>query len=689
MTQRMKREFMIAKIVKRNKKTIFQNYLLCSSQLESNMKSILPQERSFNAIYSIKPKGRFNCLDQDVSQSISNKRIEPRARNKLTKIQHIIIRKENNEELTIKNTFDNKTNNDFINQNNQVVSEDSCFHDSTTSIKAAQDIHLSPNMETSTPVASSINLQSYDSIKNLKFEDIQREMSESLKVLDSLSVDSLSQSSWDSGLATPESFDSNETYFECVIDAFGNQNNPKHLDSEKHCNGNTKIKLRPLSEYISDCENSHLLKNEAITLNRLKSLSEGNLNFKKNYEDCDTKKREAKLWELKNEIVELDDDIGKEVLGKKQLDTKDNALSSKYRNTLVRAGKRQCSGSLQKIGSVLGIQVVDEKEAKSLRKIESMLGVNVITNAKSDLKEIKPKDEKKKFKKDRIKFFNDKVKEIKQKRLRKLSENHKKSKPQDSKLENQVTKNNTEIRTAKVNANMSYLRKNKINNTENQDLAKLHNVSANTKIESDKSTSKNKIEKEIIKIHEPDRTATDAHQNQNSLLNISENDDSSTEDSKHRDSSVDERSLKEHLLESLRIENFALNELLSQLHESNYYIGELSKALDNFEGSDGSAKETETSEIYSEIFEEELYKTIFETTELLNNVAEITSSQKTEIFKNLEYLNELDLQVNTKKAAIANVKSGAWKTNSLNAPRSLIKFTKEHGKHIIPKNSFV
>ena len=146
--------------------------------------------------------------------------------------------------------------------------------------------------------------------------------------------------------------------------------------------------------------------------------------------------------------------------------------------------------------------------------------------------------------------------------------------------------------------------------------------------------------------------------------------------------------MKEHLLESLRIENFALNELLSQLHEFNYYIGELSKALDNFEGNDYGSKEAETSEIYSEIFEEELYKTIFETRELLNNVTKITSSQRTEIFKNLQYLNELDLQVNTKKAAITNVKSGVWKTNSLNAPRSLIKFTREHGKHTIPKNNF-
>ena len=689
MTRHMKREFIVAKIVKRNKKkTIFQNYLLCSSQLESNMKSILPQERSFKAIYSIKPKGRFNCLDQDVSQSIS-KGTEPGVQNKLPKIQHNIIRKENNEELTISNIYETKTNSDFINQNNQVVSEDRWFHGSTTLTKASQDIHLSPNMETSTPLASMINLQSCDSIKNLKFEDIQREMSESLKVLDSLSVDSLSQSSWDSGLATPESFDSNETYFECTIDVFGNHNNPKHLGSERQCNGNTKIKVRPLSEYIGDCENSHLLKNEAITLNRLKSLSEGNLNLKKKYEDCDTKNKEAKLWELKNEIGDLDGDIGKEVLVGKQLNTEENALSSKYRNTLVRAGKRQRSGSLQKIGSVLGIQVVDEKEAKSIRKIESMLGVNVITNEISDLKEIKPKDEKKKFKKDRIKFFNDKIKEIKQKRLRKLNENHKKSKPQDSKLGNQVTKNNTETGTTKVNANLSYLRKNKFNNTENEDLAKLHNASANTKLENDKSASKNKIEEEIINIYEPDRIVTDAHQNQNSLLNISEANDSSTEDSKPRDSSIDERSLKEHLLESLRIENFALNELLSQLHEFNYYIGELSKALDNVEDKNCGSKESEISEIYSEIFEEELYKTIFETTELLNNVAEITSSQKTEIFKNLEYLNELDLQVNTKKAAIKNVKSGVWKTNSLNAPRSLIKFTKEHGKHIVPKNSFV
>ena len=649
------------------------------------MKSILPQERSFNAIYSIKPKGRFNCTDQDVSQSISNKGIEPGVQKNITKIQRNINRKENNEEVTINNIYDKKTNSDFINQNNQVVSEDRCFHDSTTVVTASQDINSSPNMEASTPFASIINLQSCDSVKNLKFEDIQREMSESLKVLDSLSVDSLSQSSWDSGLATPESFDSNETYFECTIDAFGNHNNSIDLGKEKHCNGNAKIKLRPLSEYIGYCKNLHLLKNETITLNRLKSLSEGNLNLKKNYEDCDKKKRETELWELKNEIVELDDDIGNEVLVGRQLDTEDNTLSSKYRNTLVRAGKRQRSGSLQKIGSVLGIQVVDEKEAKSIRKIESMLGVNVIINEISDLKEIKPKDEKKKIKKDRIKFFNDKIKEIKQKRLRMLSGNHKKSKPQDSKLENQVTKNNTETRTAKINANMSYLRKNKFNNTENQDL---QNASANTKIENDESEFKNEIEKEIIKIHEPDRIVTDAHQNQNSQLNISEDDDSSTEDSKPRHSFVDERSLKEHLLESLRIENFALNELLSQLHEFNYYIGELSKALDNFEGNDYGSKEAETSEIYSEIFEEELYKTIFETRELLNNVTKITSSQRTEIFKNLQYLNELDLQVNTKKAAITNVKSGVWKTNSLNAPRSLIKFTREHGKHTIPKNNF-
>lgn len=72
---------------------------------------------------------------------------------------------------------------------------------------------------------------------------------------------------------------------------------------------------------------------------------------------------------------------------------------------------------------------------------------------------------------------------------------------------------------------------------------------------------------------------------------------------------------------------------------------------------------------------------------LLKTVTQVTKQQRAEMTTNLAFLDKLDMEVKTKKAGINNLKSG--RTNSIAAPRSLLKYSKERGKAVDKPTGFV
>ena len=69
---------------------------------------------------------------------------------------------------------------------------------------------------------------------------------------------------------------------------------------------------------------------------------------------------------------------------------------------------------------------------------------------------------------------------------------------------------------------------------------------------------------------------------------------------------------------------------------------------------------------------------------MLKSVTEITGQQRKEMSVNLAVLDQLDIEVKTKKAAVANMNVGTFTDNAIAAPRSLIKYTKDKRKSIDP-----
>ena len=140
--------------------------------------------------------------------------------------------------------------------------------------------------------------------------------------------------------------------------------------------------------------------------------------------------------------------------------------------------------------------------------------------------------------------------------------------------------------------------------------------------------------------------------------------------------SIEEEDERIKLLNKYKADNQALMELIGKILDYNLMISELSEELEilsmeEYENLTLSDLETEEEQVYTEL---QSVKS------LLRSVADLTNYQRKEMTQNLSTLDQLDIEVRTKKAAFDNLRNGVWKTNSVSAPRSLIKLSKEKRK---------
>ena len=130
------------------------------------------------------------------------------------------------------------------------------------------------------------------------------------------------------------------------------------------------------------------------------------------------------------------------------------------------------------------------------------------------------------------------------------------------------------------------------------------------------------------------------------------------------------------LLQMFKDDRQSLIELIEKVLDYNLLISELSEELEILSNEENNY--TTLEDLEEE--EGEIYNELQSVKSLLRSVVDLTSYQRKEMSQNLASLDQLDLEVRTKKADYDNLRSGVWKTNSKLAPRSLIKHSKEKRK---------
>lgn len=134
-------------------------------------------------------------------------------------------------------------------------------------------------------------------------------------------------------------------------------------------------------------------------------------------------------------------------------------------------------------------------------------------------------------------------------------------------------------------------------------------------------------------------------------------------------SSDDEEMKRQELILIYQQEKQNLDELAQRLLDYNLMISQLREEFEIL------VDEKHKNETFEDLEKEErdIYKEMENIRSLLRSVTDLTTYQRKEMSQNLTLLDQLDIDVRTKKAGYENLKSGNWKTSAQLAPRWLIK----------------
>eukprot|EP00111_Clytia_hemisphaerica_P024497 TCONS_00072221-protein len=188
------------------------------------------------------------------------------------------------------------------------------------------------------------------------------------------------------------------------------------------------------------------------------------------------------------------------------------------------------------------------------------------------------------------------------------------------------------------------------------------------------------IKNELDQIIQNDETLR--KEEQTATLNQGENFSSKSAKVNNDESSIkemakDEEQIHFELIEKYLEEKQTLDEIEQKLNEYNYAITRLQEEIFLI---DLESKEPKT---LTDLDEEELYVSneIENVKSLIKSVIDLTNYQRKEMSENMELIDQMDLDYRTQKANYDNLRNGTWKTNSKSAPRSLIKNAKVKRKN--------
>ena len=315
---------------------------------------------------------------------------------------------------------------------------------------------------------------------------------------------------------------------------------------------------------------------------------------------------------------------------------------------------------------------------------------NAVTNNEVERKDRNIND------KEKRNLFNKKIKEIKKKKKPKSKDNseniiHENNKEQDICLDTNANSENKKDNASdekdgginfQTDKNTDYNHENSHENNKsiNKDPTPQNNESINElyienkqQLNSDESTLENDLQLETNILSVPSQTLADLSFESDITLELS---------------------AREELLKQYIEEKKALDEIVIQIIECNLKVAEISEELNKYTDDNEcdtrsqSSVDTDISSDSKDQIAEEEYNSIYSELEgvqiLLKSVTEITGQQRKEMSANLAVLDQLDIEVKTKKAAVANMNVGTFTDNAIAAPRSLIKYTKDKRKSIDP-----
>ena len=332
------------------------------------------------------------------------------------------------------------------------------------------------------------------------------------------------------------------------------------------------------------------------------------------------------------------------------------------------------------------------KKHKKLLDVKRTVEINdgILRNAVTNNTEVEHKDRNINDKEKRN-LFNKKIKEIKRKKKPKSKDNSENITHENNKEQDICSDTNVNSENIKENADGE---KNGGRNLQTDEY--IHNNHENSQ-ESNKNLNKdptpqnNESIDELYKENNDESTLENDLQLETNILSVPSQ---TLADLSFESDITLELSAREELLKQYIEEKKALDEIVIQIIECNLKVAEISDELNKYtddnecETKSLSSVDTDISSDSKDQMEEEEYNNIYSELEgvqiLLKSVTEITGQQRKEMSANLAVLDKLDIEVKTKKAAVANMNVGTFTDNSIAAPRSLIKYTKDKRKPIDP-----